>query len=42
MYESVRRLYQRTGNVALVTAAVNKGWLTPEQGAQIMAEGAEA
>ena len=31
MFETIKRLYTKTGNVALVENAVKKGWITEEQ-----------
>ena len=28
MFETIKRLYAKTGNSAVVTAAVEKGWIT--------------
>ena len=31
MFETIKRLYAKTGNTALVENAVKKGWITREQ-----------
>ena len=31
MFETIKRLYAKTGNVALVENAVKKGWVTEAQ-----------
>ena len=31
MFETIKRLYAKTGNVELVENAVKKGWITEEQ-----------
>ena len=31
MFETIKRLYTKTGNVTLVENAVKKGWITEEQ-----------
>ena len=31
MFETIKRLYTKTGNVALVENAVKKGWVTEAQ-----------
>ena len=38
MFETIKRLYAKTGNDALVANAVKKGWITVEQGAKITGE----
>lgn len=35
MYATIKRLYGKTGDAALVEAAVKKGWITPQQAAEI-------
>lgn len=35
MFETIKRLYAKTGNKALVEAAVKKNWITKEQYAEI-------
>lgn len=32
MFETIKRLYAKTGNTAIVDKAVKKGWITQEQG----------
>lgn len=39
MFETIKRLYARTGNKAIVRAAAEKKWITPEQCAEIVGEG---
>lgn len=36
MLETIRRLYLRTGRTAIVEAAVRKGWITREEGDEIV------
>ena len=31
MFETIKRIYDRTGNIDAVKAAVEKKWITPEQ-----------
>ena len=31
MFETIKRLYAKTGNKTLVANAVNKGWITKDQ-----------
>lgn len=31
MFETIKRLYAKTGNAVLVKNAVKKDWITPEQ-----------
>lgn len=31
MFETIKRLYAKTGNTALVENSVKKGWITKEQ-----------
>lgn len=35
MFETIKRLYAKTGNVTLVSNAVKKGWITQEQYTEI-------
>lgn len=35
MFETIKRLYTKTRNMSVVTNAVLKGWITPEQFRQI-------
>lgn len=35
MYETIKRLYAKTGNTELVANAVKKGWISAEQYAEI-------
>ena len=35
MFETIKRLYAKTGNDAVVANAVKKGWITEEQYAEI-------
>lgn len=37
MFEMIRRLYVKTGNLAVVTDAVSKGWITQEEADTILA-----
>ena len=36
MYETIKRLYAKTSNTAIVDKAVKKGWITQEQGEEII------
>jgi hypothetical protein len=36
MYETIKRLYAKTGNPVVVTNAVAKGWITEEEGNTIL------
>lgn len=38
MFETIKRLYGKTQNVALVKSAVVKGWITKEQYTEITGE----
>ena len=38
MFETIKRLYTKTGNTALVENAVKKGWITEEQFKEITGE----
>jgi polyhydroxyalkanoate synthesis regulator phasin len=38
MFETIKRLYAKTGNKTLVEKAVKKGWITEEQGKEIVGE----
>ena len=38
MYETIKRLYARTGNTAVVDKAVKKGWITEDEGKRIVVE----
>lgn len=38
MFETIKRLYTKTGNMVLVENAVKKGWITPEQYTEITGE----
>ena len=38
MFETIKRLYAKTGNKTLVANAVNKGWITEEQYQEITGE----
>ena len=35
MYETIKRLYAKTGDETVVANAVKKGWITPEQYTEI-------
>lgn len=36
MYESILRLYKKTGNKDVVTKAVAKGWITEDEANEIL------
>ena len=38
MYETIKRLYARTVNTAVVDKAVKKGWITEDEGKRIVGE----
>ena len=38
MYETIKRLYAKTGNAAVVEKAVKKGWITEDEGKRIAGE----
>lgn len=38
MFETIRRLYVKTGDIVLVKNAVKKRWITPEQYKEITGE----
>ena len=38
MFETIKRLYAKTGNKAVVENAVKKGWITAEQYEEIVGE----
>ena len=38
MYETIKRLYAKTGNAAVVEKAVKKGWITEDEGMRIVGE----
>ena len=38
MYETIKRLYARTGNTAVVVKAGKKGWITEDEGKRIVGE----
>ena len=38
MYETIKRLYTKTGDKTVVENAMKKGWITPEQYAAITGE----
>lgn len=38
MFETIKRLYAKTGNKTLVANAVAKGWITEAQYAEIVGE----
>ena len=38
MFETIKRLYAKTGKTALVENAVKKGWITKEQYKEITGE----
>lgn len=37
MFETIKRLYKKTGNAEVVEKAVTKGWITEEQRTEILA-----
>ena len=38
MFETIKRLYAKTGNAAVVEKAVKKGWITEDEGKRIVGE----
>ena len=38
MFETIKRLYAKTGNAAIAANAVKKGWITQEQYREITGE----
>ena len=38
MFETIKRLYAKTGNKTIVANAVEKGWITAEQYEEIIGE----
>ena len=38
MFETIKRLYEKTGNKTLVENAVKKGWITEEQYTEIVGD----
>ena len=36
MFETIKRIYNNTGNADAVTKAQARGWITPEEAAQIL------
>lgn len=36
MFETIKRLYGKTGNAAVVERAAKKGWITEEQAEEIL------
>lgn len=38
MYNTIKRLYEKTGDKAVVKNAVIKGWITPKQYEEITGE----
>lgn len=36
MFETIKRLYAKTGNTTIVDKAVKKGWITQEQREEII------
>lgn len=38
MFETIKRLYNKTGNAEVVEKAVVKGWITEEQKTEILNE----
>lgn len=38
MYDTIKRLYTKTGNTAVVDRAVKKGWITEDEGKRIVGE----
>lgn len=41
MFETIKRLYGKTGKESVVNNAVKKGWITSEQAAEILHSGTE-
>ena len=41
MFETIKRLYGKTGSAAVVERAVKKGWITEEQAEEILHGGTE-
>ena len=37
MFETIKRLYRKTGDEKLVNNACEKGWITPEERDEILA-----
>lgn len=37
MFETIKRLYVKTGNPEVITKAVEKGWITQEEADTILA-----
>ena len=40
MFQTIKRLYAKTGDVTIVENAVKKGWITEAQAAEILGENA--
>lgn len=38
MFETIKRIYKKTGNVDAVEKALQKGWITEEEKAEILEE----
>ena len=38
MFETIKRLYAKTGNADVVARAVKKGWITEDEGKRIVGE----
>ena len=38
MFETIKRLYAKTSNPAVVDKAVKKGWITEDEGKRIVGE----
>ena len=36
MFETIKRIYKNTGNSDAVTRAKEKGWITPDEAAEIL------
>lgn len=36
MFETIKRIYNNTGNPDAVTRAQEKGWITPDEAAEIL------
>ena len=36
MFETIKRLYSKIGNTAIVNKAIKKGWITKDEGKRIV------
>lgn len=41
MFETIKRLYHKTGSAEVVEKAVKKGWITEKQAEEIVGEDAD-